>query len=103
MVEVIKTLRDDSSPVLGPLLFSIYINNICLSHDLNKSFSALFADDLSSIFIFKKPGHIKHRIKAYLESLVDWWFKWRLKMNAKKCCFTIYSQGGGMTWTLTFV
>ena len=69
--------------VLGPLLFLIYINDICLTHDLNKSFSALFADDLSSIFIFKKPGHIRHKIKAYLASLFDWLFKWRLKMNAK--------------------
>ena len=68
---------------------------ISVLHDLNRIFSALFADDLSSIFIFKKPGHIRHKIKAYLESLVDWLFKWRLKMNAKKCCFTIYSQGGG--------
>ena len=80
--------------VLGPLLFLIYINDIPLSYKLNVSYSALFADDLSSIFIFKKDGHMRRLIKAYLESLVDWLFKWRLKMNAKKCCYTIYSGRG---------
>jgi hypothetical protein len=81
--------------VLGPLLFLIYINDIPLSNDLNVSCSALFADDLASIFFYKKSGHIKHKIKAYLQSLVDWLFKWRLKMNAKKCCFTIFAGGNG--------
>ena len=33
-------------------------------------------------------------MKAYLQSLVDWLFKWRLKMNASKCCYTIFSNGG---------
>ena len=30
----------------------------------------------------------------YLESLVEWLFKWRLKMNASKCCYTIFSATG---------
>ena len=45
--------------VLGPLLFVIYINDIPLSNSTNLSYSVLFADDLSVIFIFKKPGKIK--------------------------------------------
>ena len=58
------------------------------------SYSALFADNLVSLFIFKMPGHIKNIIKSYLESLVSWLYKWRLKMNASKCCFTIFSKSG---------
>ena len=58
------------------------------------SYYALFADDLKSIFIFKKPGHIKSIINKYLESLTSWLSQWRLKMNAKKCCYTIFSNGG---------
>ena len=57
------------------------------------SYSALFADDLKSIFIFKKPGHIIKIINKYLESLSSWLFQWRLKMNAKECCYTIFSNG----------
>jgi hypothetical protein len=80
--------------VLGPLLFLIYINDIILARSLNVSYSALFADDLKSIFIFKKPGHIKSIINKYLDSLTSWLSQWRLKMNAKKCCYTIFSNGG---------
>ena len=59
----------------------------------NLSYSELFADDLSTIFIFKKPGRIRRLINSYLESLVEWLFKWRLKMNASKCSYTIFSKG----------
>ncbi len=80
--------------VLGPILFLVYINDIPLCNSTNISNSALFADDLASIFFFKRPGRVRRRIKEYLDSLVDWLFKWRLKMNAKKCCYTIFSVGG---------
>ena len=73
--------------VLGPLLVLIFINDIPVCYSLNQEFSALFADDLGSIFIFKIPGHIRHQINAYLESLVEWLYKWRLKMNAKCVTF----------------
>jgi hypothetical protein len=80
--------------VLGPLLFLIFINDIILARSLNVSYSALFADDLKSIYIFKKPGHVKNIINKYLDSLTSWLSQWRLKMNAKKCCYTIFSNGG---------
>jgi len=44
--------------------------------------------------LFKVRGHVNNRIKIYLESLVSWIFKWRLKMNASKCCYTIFSSSG---------
>ena len=81
--------------VLGPLLFLIFIENIPLSNEKRISYSALFADDLFSIFIFDKVNKVvSNRIKLYLDSLVEWLFKWRLKMNAKKCCYTIFSGAG---------
>ena len=80
--------------VLGPILFLIYINDIPLADSKHVSYSSLFADDLSTLFIFKKPGKIASAIKRYLESLVKWLFKWRLKMNASKCSYTIFSGSG---------
>ena len=79
--------------VLGPLLFLAYIDDIPLSNSANTSHSVLFADDLASIFFFKRPSRTRQKIKEYLDSLVDWLFKWRLKMNVKKCCYTIFSKG----------
>ena len=79
---------------MGPILFLIYINDIPLSDSKHNSYSSLFADDLSAIFFFRKLGKVKSRIKKYIESLVMWLFKWRLKMNASKCCYTIFSGAG---------
>ena len=89
--------------VLGPLLFLVFIGDIPLSNSVNVSFSALFADDLGALFFFKKPGNkLKTRIRNYIQSLVDWLFKWRLKMNATKCCYTIFSNSGrgGITFDI---
>ena len=63
--------------VLGPLLFLVYINDIPLTDFKRISYSSLFADDLATIFMFDKPGFIKNKVKQYLESLVEWLFKWR--------------------------
>ena len=100
---VIKKIKSKSYPiecsvpqgsVLGPLLFLVYIGDIPLTNAANISFSALFADDLCALFIFKKKSaKLVKRMKVYIQSSVDWLFKWRLKMNASKCCYTIFSNG----------
>ena len=77
--------------VLGPILFLVYINDIPLADSKHVSYSSLFADDLSTLFIFNKPGRITATMKKYLENLVKWLYKWRLKMNASKCNYTIFS------------
>ena len=80
---------------ISPLLFLVYINDIPIANTKSISYSSLFADDLATFFIFKKPSTMINNImKKYLENLVRWLFKWRLKMNAKKCCFTIFSKVG---------
>ena len=80
--------------VLGPLLFLIFINDIPLADSKHISYSSLFADDLATLFFYNKKGKIKVKIKAYLKSLVSWLFKWRLKMNASKCSYIIFSGAG---------
>ena len=81
--------------VLGPLLFLVFFE-IPLANSKHLSYSALFADDLVSLFLFGKKESTKvlNRIKKYLQSLVEWLFKWRLKMNTSKCCYTIFSSSG---------
>ena len=80
--------------VLGPLLFLVFIGDIPLSNKKNVSYSALFADDLSTIFFLRDTKKIKKMMNDYLECLVEWLFKWRLKMNASKCCYTIFRASG---------
>ena len=80
---------------ISPLLFLVFINSIPIANSKKTCYSSLFADDLGAIFTFKKPTTaMNNTIKHYLENLVKWLFKWRLKMNAKKCCYTIFSKAG---------
>ena len=80
--------------VLGPLLFLAFFD-IPLTNSKHVSSSVLFADDLGALFMFRKVSNkLIKRIRAYLKSLVGWLFKWRLKMNATKCCYTIFSGNG---------
>ena len=80
--------------VLGPLLFLVFINDIPIMEERHLSYSSLFADDLAVFFLFQDPKKLGKKINKYLESLVSWLFKWRLKMNATKCCYTIFSKSG---------
>ena len=79
--------------VLAPLLFSIFINDIPLATSPNSSHSTLYADDLGSLFLFKKPGNIEVTINNYLDLLSAWLFEWRLKMNTDKCNYVVFSKG----------
>ncbi len=65
---------------------------------LNVSYSALFADDLKSIF--RKPGHIKGLINKNLDSLTNWLSQWHLKMNANSAVIQFFQTGGKTAWIL---
>jgi hypothetical protein len=78
--------------VLGPLLFSIFINDIPLLNEKHLSYSSLYADDLGCLFFFKNFKIVEKIINKYLLKLVNWLYKWRLVMNAKKCCYIFFSN-----------
>ena len=65
---IIRSVPQGSA--LSLLLFLVFIGDIPLSNSKSVSYSALFADDLRSIF-FNKPSKIIRLVKTYLESLVD--------------------------------
>jgi hypothetical protein len=69
--------------VLSPTLFSIYINDVPVMFNRNKSYTLLFADDISTFFIFKKSGSVKKTIKDYMLKMELWLSKWRLTMHPK--------------------
>jgi hypothetical protein len=55
--------------VLGPLLFLVFIGDIPVSGSQCISYSALFADDLGTLFFFNKQGYINKMVKNYLSKL----------------------------------
>ena len=58
--------------VLSPTLFSIYINDIPVLNNKNKSYSLLFADDLVTFFIFKKDGSLGKSVSNYMLAVENW-------------------------------
>ena len=77
--------------VLGPTLFSIFINDIPISERSNISNSLLFADYLASFFKFRKATTaIKNKIKRYLKSIEDGLKKLHLLMSPNKFNYIIF-------------
>jgi hypothetical protein len=67
--------------VISPILFSIFINDIPKRNSSNEQFSLLYADDLSTSFIFKRSGNLEKTINLYLKEIVIWLNQWKLKMS----------------------
>ena len=67
--------------VNSPVLFSLYINDIPTNLKKNKTYSQLFADDLSFFYIYKKGEATASRnINNHLSGLAKWLYRWRLRM-----------------------
>ncbi|CAH8291243.1 unnamed protein product, partial [Schistosoma rodhaini] len=76
--------------VLGPLLFLVFINDICECFSVGKSF--LFADDLKVVYSFSphELSNIRNCISMELNKVAQWCSKWQLELNTAKCgwlCF----------------
>jgi hypothetical protein len=50
----------------GPTLFDVYINDIPKRDISNCSGLLLYADDLATMFMYDKRGHIEQTINKYL-------------------------------------
>ncbi|MFZ2539598.1 MAG: reverse transcriptase domain-containing protein, partial [Oscillospiraceae bacterium] len=67
--------------ILGPLLFLIYINDICLDL-INVPF--LFADDTSLLSIGDSWDEVESSVNRDLTKLSEWSARWKLNFNVKK-------------------
>jgi retron-type reverse transcriptase len=77
--------------VISPILCSIFINDI-QNNRSNVKFSLLYADDLSSFFIFGKNGSIENSVNAYLRKIKAWLCNWKLNLSANKCNYIVFTQ-----------
>ena len=74
--------------VLGPLLFLIYINDLCnVSNALDL---LLFADDTSIFFNHSDPAKLFIMANNELAKLSDWFAANKLSINIKKSNFMMF-------------
>ncbi|CAH8626797.1 unnamed protein product [Schistosoma haematobium] len=71
--------------VLGPLLFLMYINDICNTIEFGKPY--LYADDLKIVYSYKPEtlSESVSQIQKDLNNLTIWSEKWQLPFNLNKC------------------
>ena len=74
--------------ILGPLLFLIYINDICNVSTLAKLI--VFADDTSLFFSHRDPVYLVNMINQELEKFSIWLRTNRLSLNLDKTKFIIF-------------
>lgn len=67
--------------VLGPILFTIYINDL---PDVVDNIAKLFADD-TKVYAVVNNIEEQDTLQKDLDNLVDWSDKWLLKFNKSKC------------------
>ena len=66
-------VQSGQGSLLGPLLNVVFVNGIALASSTSISYSALFADCLGALFIFKKIDHLKNTTNSNIEnSLYKW-------------------------------
>lgn len=88
--------------VLSPILFQIFINDIPIKVEkYDQHNSLLFADDLFSFYSDKNINRIQLIMQKYLDSLEEWFLKWRLKTAGNKCSYNIYQKTGKSKINLT--
>ena len=76
--------------VLGPLLFSLYMNN--LPNVIKESRTVMYADDTTLYFGSKFPSNIQISLGTDIEILEQWFATNKLRLNAKKTEFMIIAN-----------
>ena len=74
--------------VLGPLLFLLYINDLC---NTSKAFDIhLFADDTNLFCTHKNMVNLEHLVNQNIKNVTDWFNCNKLSLNIDKTNFDIF-------------
>ena len=74
--------------ILGPLLFLIYINDICNSSNFLRFI--LFADDTNLFYSANSLKDLEETINTELTHLSEWFKSNRLSLNIDKTCYILF-------------
>ena len=80
--------------ILGPLLFIIYINDICNTSQLLKF--VMFADDTNVFVSHKSIKHIEKILNSELQNLVTWFKANKVSLNIEKTNFILFQRKAEM-------
>jgi len=84
--------------VLGPVLFLLYINDIC--NAIPDAKIKLFADN-SNLFLYDTSlSNLHHRAKLSLTCLSKWFLVNRLSLSVDKTCYSIFCDQQNDSFTL---
>ena len=67
----------------GPLLFSLFINNLVLF--LSETFLSNYKDDNNLYTIGQELNIIKEKLRKYFKVVTDWFFEKYMSLNPTKC------------------
>ena len=81
--------------VLGPLLFTIYVND--LPHSLNFTKSIQFADDTSVYISGNRISDLYMQMNSDLETLSDWFNANKLSLNVSKSHYMLFKHSRNIT------
>ncbi|GBO38131.1 RNA-directed DNA polymerase from mobile element jockey [Araneus ventricosus] len=96
-VRVNNTLSD-SKPInagvaqgskIGPILFSLYINDIPRQFN---TMLCMYADDTAILARNKNPKFINLALNRHLKTLEDWFAKWKIEINVSKTEAILFSK-----------
>ncbi len=75
--------------ILGPLLFLLYINDLCLASP--RLFSIIFADDTNMFVSGKNPHQLATIMNSELEKVTTWLKVNKLSLNIEKTHYILFS------------
>jgi hypothetical protein len=78
--------------ILGPLLFLLYINDICRSSEILKFI--LYADDTNIFYSCESLDQLCEVVNRELHGVMQWFRANRLSVNLKKTNFVIFGSSG---------
>ena len=74
--------------VLSPILFNVMMHDLPIDNNIK---IVTYADDITLLTSATKIEEAKRNMQNYLNSLIAWLQKWKMKANPQKCTYQIFT------------